>query len=206
MREILYRGGPLMWLLLLNSVLALAIFLERLYHYQRATINTDEFLSGLRNVLQRGNVTEAVSICDSTPGPVAHILKVAVLKQDRDHDELRQAMEDAGLTEVPRLEKHLVGLATIAQISPLIGLLGTVVGMIEAFSKVETLGYLRVDQISGAIWVALLTTASGLAVAIPAYVAYNYLIRRVDGFVLEMERSAVEILDFFSERTGGKGP
>ena len=204
MIEILQRGGPLLWLLVLNSILALVIFFERLYHFQRATINTDEFLRGLRNVLQRGNITEALSICDTTPGPVAHILRAAVLKHDRGREEVRQAIEDAGITEVPRLEKHLVGLATIAQVSPLIGLLGTVVGMIEAFSQVEKLGYLRVDHLSSGIWVALLTTACGLAIAVPAYVAYNYLVRRVDGFVLEMERSAVEILNFFSEREGGK--
>ena len=189
--------------LLLLSVVALGIFLERLYHFQRATIHADEFLRGLRNVLQRGNVTEALSICDNTPGPVAHIIKAAVQKADRSRDEIRQAMEVAGLTEVPRLEKHLVGLATIAQVAPLLGLLGTVLGMIEGFSAVEKSGYLRVDQISHAVWVALYTTAGGLAVAIPTYVAYNYLVRRVDGFVLEMEKSAAAILDFFAERKGG---
>lgn len=189
--------------LLALSVAALGIFFERLFHYQRASINTEEFLRGLKNVLVRGNVTEALAICDSTPGPVAHMLKAAVLKHDRSRTEIHQAMEDACVGEVPRLERHLAGLATIAQVAPLIGLLGTVFGLIEAFRAVETHGYLRVDQVSQAVWMALMTAAAGLSIAIPCYVAYNYLVRRVDGFVLEMEKSAVAILEFLSEQQGG---
>ena len=191
-----------MWLLMLLSVAALTIFLERLYHFQRATINTDDFLRGLRNALSRGNVTEALSICDSTPGPVACIVKAAVLKRDRSRDEVRQSMEDSGLMEVPRLEKHLAGLATIAQISPLLGILGTTLGMMDAFAKVKASGNLLVTEISGAVEMALYTTAGGIAVGIVSYVFYNYLVRRVDGFVLEMERTAAVFLEFLSEDRG----
>ncbi|MDD8045439.1 MAG: MotA/TolQ/ExbB proton channel family protein [Verrucomicrobiota bacterium] len=188
-------GGPLMWLLLLCSVLATAVFLERLFHYHRASINTSDFMKGLRNVLKRKNIAEAVSICDETPGPVAHILRAAILRYPASREDVRESIEDAGLSEVPRLERNLVVLATIAHIAPLLGLLGTVLGMIGVFQEIHMHGGVVVtSDLASGIWQALLTTAGGLTVAIPAYVAYNYLVSRVDGLVLDMEKCATEIV------------
>src|SRR5438876_12380157 len=122
----LSHGGPMTYLILAASAVALAVFVERVLHFHRAHINSMEFLAGVRNVLKRDNVVEALSICDATHGPVARLVKVAVLSRDRGREGVREALEEAGLVEVPRLEEKINLLATIAQIAPLMGLLGTV--------------------------------------------------------------------------------
>src|SRR5204863_4491458 len=121
----------IIWVILLGSAVALAVFVERLLHYHRAQINSTEFLSGVRNVLKRDNVVEALAICDATPGPVARLVKVAILNREKGREGVREVLEDTGFMEVPRLEEKLNLLATIAQIAPLMGLLGTVLGFIH---------------------------------------------------------------------------
>src|SRR5205809_2888144 len=133
LRVLLEDGGPMAWLLLLMSAVVLVVFIERLLHYHRAQINSTEFLNGVRTVLKRDNVVEALSICDATPGPVAHLVKTAILNRDNGRERVREAIEEARLTEVPRLEEKLSLLATIAQLAPQLGLLGTVVGFIQTF-------------------------------------------------------------------------
>lgn len=197
------QGGPVLWLLLLISALAIAVFVERLVHYHRAQINSTEFLNGIRTVLRRENVVEAISICDATPGPVARLVKAAILNRDQDRDRVREAIEQAGLVEVPRLEEKLNLLATIAQIAPLLGLLGTVLGLIQVFGQIEQAGlYAQVSQLSSGVWRALICAAAGLAVAIPTYAGYNYLVHRVNEIVLDMERAAAEIVNIVTEKPG----
>jgi biopolymer transport protein ExbB len=204
---LLANGGPVLWLLLLTSAVALSIFIERVLHCHRAQINSTEFLTGVRNVLKRDNVVEALSICDATPGPVARLVKTAILNRDHGRERLREALGEAGLVEVPRLEEKLNLLATIAQLSPLLGLLGTVLGFIQVFSGVEEAGlYAHVGLLSKGIWQALICTAAGLAVAIPAYAGYNYLVNRVNEIVLDMEKAATEIVNILTEKTGPKTP
>src|SRR5206468_9533091 len=135
LRVLLEDGGPMAWLLLLMSAVVIVVFIERLLHYHRAQINSTEFLNGVRNVLKRENVVEALSICDATPGPVARLVKVAILNRERGQEGVREALEEAGLIEVPPLENKLNLLATIAQITPLMGLLGTVLGFIQIFTE-----------------------------------------------------------------------
>src|SRR6185369_16236219 len=130
-------GGPMIWLILGASATALVVFFQRVLHYHRAQINSMEFLNGVRNVLRRDNVVEALAICDATPGPVARLVKVAILSRDRGRDGVREALEEAGLVEVPPLEDKLNLLATLAQITPLMGLLGTVLGFIKVFSTLQ---------------------------------------------------------------------
>jgi len=197
------QGGPVLWLLLLISALAIAVFVERLVHYHRAQINSTEFLNGIRTVLRRENVVEAISICDATPGPVPRLVKAAILNRDQDRDRVREAIEQAGLVEVPRLEEKLNLLATIAQIAPLLGLLGTVLGLIQVFGQIEQAGlYAQVSQLASGIWRALICAAAGLAVAIPTYAGYNYLVHRVNEIVLDMERAAAEIVNIVTEKPG----
>ena len=154
--------------------------------------------------LKRNRVMEALELCDRTPGPIANILKAGVLKHDRLRQEIREAIEDASIHEVPRLEKNLPVLATVAHIAPLLGLLGTVTGMVQAFqviqSKASSVNPVNPGDLAGGIWQALLTTVFGLCVAIPTFVAYNYLVSRVDGFVLDMERSATDLLNILGEK------
>src|SRR2546421_10645365 len=130
---LLANGGPVLYVILLSSAVAIVVFIERFLHCHRAQINSTEFLNGVRTVLKRENVVEALSICDATPGPVARLVKTAILNRDNGRERVREALEEAGLAEVPRLEEKLNLLATIAQLAPLLGLLGTMLGFIQTF-------------------------------------------------------------------------
>jgi biopolymer transport protein ExbB len=194
--KLLTHGGPVIWLLLVASAAAVAVFIERVLHYHRAQINSMEFLNGVRNVLKRGNVVEALSICDATPGPVARLVKVAILNRERGREGVREALEEAGLVEVPPLEEKLNLLATIAQIAPLLGLFGTVLGFIRIFRVLQAQGtFANIENLSLGVWEALICTACGLALAIVAYAGYNYLVSRVNAIVLDMEKAAAEIIN-----------
>ncbi len=197
--SVFHQGGPLMYLILAGSVLGLAVFLERLYHLHRARIDTDRFMAAIRSRVKKGEIAEAIALCRRTPGPVSHIVSAGLSCSSRDRTQIREAIEDAGVHEVPRLEKNLVVLATLAHVSPLLGLLGTVLGMIRAFMTIEEMqGIVNPSDLAGGIWEALLTTAFGLLVAIGAYVAYNFLVARVGKMVLDMETSATEMVNLLS--------
>jgi biopolymer transport protein ExbB len=201
----LSQGGAMIWLILAASAVALVVFIERVLHYHRAQINSMEFLNGVRNVLRRDNVVEAISICDATPGPVARLVKVAILNREKGREGVREALEEAGLVEVPPLENKLNLLATIAQIAPLMGLLGTVLGFIQVFTILQMKPTVPTMQdLSGGVWQALVCTAAGLAVAIPCYAAYNYLVSRVNAIVLDMEKAATEISNILADTVGQK--
>src|SRR5881296_3848704 len=145
-------GGPMIWVILFASAVALVVFVQRVLHYHRAQINSMEFLNGVRNVLKRDNLVEALSICEATPGPVARLVKTAILNRDHGRERVREALEEAGLAEVPRLEEKINLLATIAQLAPLLGLLGTVLGFIQTFMAMQKEGlYAHVGQLSAGI-------------------------------------------------------
>ena len=200
---LLANGGLMLWFILLVSAVAVVVFIERFLHFHRAQINSTEFLNGVRTVLKRDNVVEALSICDATPGPVARLVKTAILNRDHGRERVREALEEAGLAEVPRLEEKLNLLATIAQIAPLLGLLGTVLGFIRIFAAMQQEGLnAHVGQLSPGIWQALVCTAAGLAVAIPTHAGYNYLVSRVNTIVLDMEKAASEIVNIVAEMKG----
>ncbi len=190
----------MLWFILLISAVAIVVFIERFLHFHRAQINSLEFLNGVRTVLKRENVVEALSICEATPGPVARLVKTAILSREYGRERVRESLEEAGLAEVPRLEEKLNLLATIAQLAPLIGLLGTVLGFIQMFIKMQNAGLnANVSQLSSGIWQALICGAAGLAVAIPTHAGYNYLVSRVNSIVLDMERAATEIVNIVTE-------
>lgn len=189
----------MIWVIVATSAVALAVFFERLLQYHRDQINSTEFLNGVRNVLKRDNIVEALAICDATPGPVPRLVKIAILNRERGREAVREALEDAGSWEVPRLEQKLSLLATIAQIAPLLGLLGTVFGFMSVFRVVQDEGLnAHVGVLSYGIWQALICTAAGLAVSIPSYAGYNYLVGRVNSIVLDMEQVSSEILNIVS--------
>ena len=197
MWEMISRGGWIMWPLLGCSLSAAILFLERLFHLHRAQIKQDDFLSGIYTIVNRGNTAEAVSICDETPGPVAHIIRTGLLHADEPPEMLRQTITKAGLGEIPRLEKNLGGLLTIAQIAPLLGLMGTVIGLVRVFMAMEQNAPLaEIGDISGGIWQALVTTAFGIGIAVPAFAGYNFLLSRVETITLNMEYAAEEVYRF----------
>jgi biopolymer transport protein ExbB len=198
--QMILHGGIMIWVLFAASAAGLLVFAERLLHYHRAQINSMEFLNGVRNVLKRDNIVEALSICDATPGPVARLVKVAILSRERGREGVREALEEAGLMEVPRLEEKLNVLATLAQIAPLLGLLGTVLGFLKIFAALQAAGaHAHMEQLAGGVWQSLISMAAGIAVAIPCYAGYNYLVGRVNSIVLDMEKAASEIVSIISE-------
>jgi biopolymer transport protein ExbB len=201
------KEGLALWLILLASAVAIVVFVERFLHCHRAQINSTEFLNGVRNVLRRNNVIEAIAICDATHGPVARLVKTAILNRDYGRERIREAIEEAGLVEVPRLEEKLNLLATIAQLAPLMGLFGTVLGMMQIFSLVQDYGLsAHIGMLATGVKTALIYSAAGLAVAIPVHAAYNYLVSRVNSIVLDMERAATEIVNIVTENGGPKAP
>jgi biopolymer transport protein ExbB len=205
MPTLLANGGPVIWLILIAAAAAAVVFVERALFCHRSQINSAEFLNGVRTVIKRGNIVEAISICDATPGPVARLVKAAILHREQGRDRVREAVEEAGLVEVPQLEERLNLLATIAQISPLLGLFGTLIGFISIFGQVEQAGlYAHIGQLSHGIWQALICATTGIAVAIPAHAGYNYLVSRVNKIVLDMERAAAEIVNIVTENGAGK--
>ena len=194
------KGGILMIPIILCSVLAMAIIIERFYSLHRAQIDTQAFMARIREVLKRNKIMEAIQVCEDTPGPIAQILKAGILKYDKGKEEIKEAIDDAGRHEVPRLEKYFNVLSTIIAVAPLLGFLGTVSGMIRAFMSIqEKGGAVNPGDLASGIWAALLTTAAGLSVAIPILVVYNYLVSRVDGFVLDMEKSSTDLVEILSE-------
>ena len=199
MLTLMSKAGPLVvWLIFLGGLMAAATFLERLLHYHRAQINAADFVSGIRNALGRGNIPESLALCDETPGPVAQVVRVGVLNHNRSREEIREAMQDAGHSEVVKLEHNLPILATVAQVAPLMGFLGTVLGMIATFHVIEQVELATPGQLAKGVWEALQATAAGLIVAIPSYVAYNYLVIRLQNLVLDMEKSANAILNLLT--------
>jgi len=201
--EVITRGGVLMWPIMACSVVALAITFERYVLLRRATIDTRQFMDDMRTVLRQNRIQEAVEICDETDAPVARIVKAGLLKHNRSKEDIREAIEDAGHLEIPRLERHMSAMATCANIAPLLGLLGTVSGMIKAFAQIQDKqGQVNPSDLAEGIGNALVTTAAGLTVAIPTLVVYNYFVTRVDNMILEMEISSSEMVELLTRNRG----
>ncbi len=204
--KLMQDGGSIMWIILLCSLIAMYVFMEKWFQFHRDQIKVDELMKGLTNVLRRDGFIEAISLCDHTPGPVARVLTAMILACERGEQDLETAAEEAALTEVPKLERNLAVLGTIGYISPLLGLFGTVLGMIGLFQNVSQAEstHLTAAVLSSSLNMALLTTAAGLAVAIPCYVAHNYLVARVSTMTLDMEKSAREMSKFLVQQAQEK--
>jgi biopolymer transport protein ExbB len=198
--EYIQKGGLLMWPILACSVIAIGVFAERLFYLHRATIHVGEFLKGLSNLIQRRNFAEALHESAGTPGPVARVIHAAILRHDAPKADLREIVQEAGQLEVPKLERFLGVLVTIAILTPLLGLLGTVAGMIDSFGMIASNGgYATVTELSQGVYKSLLTTAAGLVVATPTFVAYSYLSSRVNAMLHDMERAGIEIVRMLTD-------
>ena len=193
------QGGWVLWLILSSGILSVVVFLERAFHVHRARIKTDDFLKGICNILRRENIAEAMSICEETPGPVASMVRSAILHYNQGREMIECAMNDTAITEIARMERRFSILATIAQIAPLLGLVGTVLGIIQTYLVIQQKSPLVYSgDIAGGIWLALINTVAGLVVAIFSYVAYNMLVTKTDAIVLDMERAVSEMLGFLT--------
>ncbi len=201
MLELMQKGGPVMWVILALSALGVAVFLERLIHLHRAQIRVGAFMRGLANLVKEERYEEVRRQCLSTPGPVARVALSAVLARECPRSELRDIVQEAGQLEVPRLEHHLPLLVGLAYVTPLLGLLGTVLGLLEAFYLISTQGgYATVADISGAVYQSLISAAAGLAVAIPALIGAGFLSSRVQDLVHDMERAGIEMVNLLKNR------
>lgn len=193
--SLLARGGPMMWVVLLLAVLLLVLFLERVLYLHRGQIRSTEFLNGIKNILARRRIVEALTVCEETPGPVAAVVKAALLHASDDETRMRFAVQEAALVEIPALERRLGSIAAVAQVAPLVGLLGTILGMIVTFHAFTEGGeYATARALSSGMWQALLATAASLLVAIPAHLCYHFLSGRVRALVRDIEWAGNEIM------------
>lgn len=198
--EILRIGGPIMWFIFLGSIVAIGVFVERLVFYHRCSVQVDEFLRGVCNLLREQRYGEALDRCDEAYGPAVRVVQAAILKRSLPKSELREIVQEVAQLQVPRLEANLSLISTIGYIAPLMGLLGTVTGMIQAFMRMNaSMGATPINELAGGIWEALITTAGGLVVAIPTYVAYNFLVTRFNGILTDMERAGIEVVQVLKD-------
>lgn len=198
--EIISKGGWLMIPIILCSFIAAAIIVERLIVLHKSKSNTHHLMLKLQSLIMKGEKEEAIVLCSETPGPAAKVLKEGLLRADRSKEEIQGAIESAGKEQVFHLERYLGLLATIAGVAPLIGFLGTVTGMIEAFMEIQRLsGNVNAAVLAGGIWEALMTTAAGLIVGITTYIFYNILITRVKRFIFEIESSSNGLIELLTE-------
>ncbi len=191
------KGGPIMWLLLLLSIIGLVLFIERTLFLHRSQIRSTEFVSGIKNILRKRRMVEALTVCEETPGPVASVVKAGLLHYEDDEQKMRYAIQEAALVEIPVMERRIGSITAIAHVAPLLGLLGTVLGLINVFYLVQAEGaYAHAGVLAGGVWQALLTTAAGLAIAVPAYLGQHFLYGRVRALVHDMEWVGNDVMQF----------
>ena len=197
--SLLWQGGPMMWFLLIVSFFGFVVFIERTLFLHRGQIRTTQFLDGIRNLVAKGRRLEALTLCEDMPGPIPGMVKAILLQADADEKKMRQAAEEAALVEIPMLERRIGAISTITRIAPLLGLLGTIIGMIQAFfgiSVSESVGYPTFGLLLDGLGQALLSTAFGLIIAIMAHVAQHFLHGRVRALVHDMEYTGHDLIQF----------
>lgn len=203
------QGGIFMWPILLFSLIALAVVIERFIVFHRAKVNVNEFLTKVRKaLLVNRNVKEAIKVCEQYRGPVASVTKAGLLRYGHDRLDIEKTIENAALYELDRLERRLSVLATTANVEPMLGFLGTVSGMIKSFGTLATSGLSNPGAVAAGISEALITTAAGLIVAIPAQIAFNYFTTKVTRYVRDIETASNMLLETFIEmesKGGGTG-
>lgn len=194
--SIFLKGGFLMWPILLCSIIGLTVIIDRYMVLRKAKINIPAFMVRIRGLIKKRDISGAISYCMEEKSPVANIIRRGLKKYKLGHERVKEAIENAGRQEISKLEKGLSVLATIAGIAPLLGFLGTVTGMIQAFMTIEDLaGAANPSDLAGGIWEALTTTAFGLIVGIPALAFYNYFLSAVKKAVGDMETVANDVVD-----------
>jgi biopolymer transport protein ExbB len=182
------------------SLVGVAIFIERLLYFSKVDVDTDALVLELKSAIEQGNIVEAIQLCERRPGAVSNIIRAGIAQHERGREYIENSMELRGMIEVAKMEKNARILSIIAHIAPLIGLLGTVLGFIRAFGEMRMSSLVEISstQIGEAMEYALVTTAAGLVVAIPAVLAYNYIVSRIEGMTVEIQATAAEIVDLLT--------
>ena len=188
MLELLQKGGIIMGFIILLSLIAAVIIIERLIYFRRIRVDEETLINRLKTTLQKGYHDEALSICEGNPAPITNLMRVGIEYRKFPKREIREAILDAANLEIPKLERYLSALGTIAHITPLLGLLGTVTGNIRAFGVLGSFGSIGdPGLLAKGISEALLTTAAGIIVALPAISFYNYLVNKVNHIIIRLE-------------------
>lgn len=205
--KLFFMGGPLMWPILLCSIISLTIIIEKMSYLRSIGGDVQKLKRQVYEMIKNNKIKEAVEHCDNQKTPVAKVYKAALLKFGSSREEIKENIDEVSLFEVPQLEARLSGLATIGHVSPLLGLLGTVVGMLTCFQTIQVkaaaMSPLTPGDLAGGVAQALITTIAGLVVAIPTFIFYNYFISRINRIVLDMERAGTEITNRISQITEG---
>jgi len=191
--------GGFMWPVLVALILGLAIFLERIITLNLADIDTRKFIVDVQEALQEGGVPAAKELCAETRGPVASVFQAGLMRVDEGVEAAEKAISSYGSIEMSFLERGLVWLSLFIAIAPMLGFMGTVIGMIGAFDAIEAAGDINPSLVAGGIKVALITTVSGLIVAVILQVFYNYIVSKIDAIVNDMEDSSITLVDILTE-------
>lgn len=202
LEDLFEQGGPLMWAILAVSVVGVAVFLERLWSLQRPRVLPRAFVDRIRAMVSKGKTSEALLLCEENRSSIAMLMAAALRAygHDKSRAEIKESVEEVGNREVAQFDRNVEIVGTVASASPLLGLLGTVIGMIKVFKAfVEAYPQVRPDTFAQGIWQALVTTAAGLTVAIPMLIAYKFLQGRNDRIIVEMEEDAMGIVDLLED-------
>lgn len=202
--DLIFGGGPggilIMSVLFLLSIIAVYIFVERFNAIKKANKIDDHFIENIKDLVSKGNLDAAISLCKNQNSPISRMIEKGISRIGKPLKDINAAIENTGKLEVSKLEKNIPSLATIAGAAPMIGFLGTVIGMILAFHEMAAAGgQIDIELLAEGIYTAMTTTVGGLSVGIIAYVGYNYLVSRVDKVVYNMEANAMEFLDLLNE-------
>ena len=199
MWDLFNDGGWAMYPLLFLLILGITIAIERLYNLTRAAIDADEFFRQLEEALKTGGAKQAAELCSETRGPVASVMHAGLLRLHRGIDHVEKAIENAGAVEMAFLERGMVWLSTVANLAPMVGFLGTVSGMINAFQAIKIAGDVDPSMVAGGISEALITTAAGLIVGIIIQFCHNFFVSRIDRITADMQEQAAGLIDVLSE-------
>ncbi len=195
LKDLFIAGGNFMWPLLLALIIGIAVAVERYITFSKAKLDVSKFLEQLGGYIRKGDLSGAEGLCDRTRGPVSAILRAGLMRRDKGLVDVEKAIESAGSIEMAHLEKGLVVLATVSSVAPMIGFLGTVSGMIRAFGEIAAAKNVDASLVAGGIQEALITTATGLIVAIPIQMANNFFIAKVGRFITDMEEASMFLVD-----------
>ena len=202
MVKLFVDGGWAMWPLLILLVLGVAVAIERLITLSRAGIDAESFFNRFEEIFKNAGPDEAARLCSETPGPLASVIHAGLLRIDRGIDQVEKAVENSGAVEMAFLERGMVWLSTVANLAPMIGFLGTVSGMINAFQAIKTAGDVEPSMVAGGISEALITTAAGLIVGIVIQFCYNFFANRIDNIIADMTERTAVFIDILSESEG----
>jgi len=199
-RYFIEGGAAFMASVLICLILGLALSIERIIYLNMATTNTKKLVDEIDESLQKGGVDAAKEVCRNTPGPVATIFRQGLDRSSGSYEEVAKAIEDYGSVEMSKLERGLSWISLFIALAPMLGFMGTVIGMISAFDDIAEANTINASIVAGGIKIALITTVSGLIVAIILQVFYNYILSKIDGIVLDMEEASMDLVDLLYKR------